>query len=256
LFWKPVSLDSLLRPGALAPPGIGPTDAGPPLGYPQPVASLPEKLMPPPNRRAALPREVRVEQQRRHVLDVATEVFARRGYPGTTVDLIIAAARVSYSSFYELFGGKEDCMLQAYDRVVDDFWQRIAAAVPLAAPWPEQVCAALRAALAAVTAAPQAARVALVEVQTAGPEALARFERTHDRVVPLLLPGRALSPHAGELPPTLEEATIGGVAWLLHQRLVMGEVEAIEGLYPEVVQIVVAPYLGEEAAARLAAETS
>jgi len=197
-----------------------------------------------------------MQQQRDHVLGVATEVFARRGYPGTTVDHVIAAARVSYSSFYELFDGKEDCMLQAYDRVVADFWQRIAAAVPAEAAWPEQVCAALRGTLSAVAASPQAARLALVEIQTAGPEALARFELTHDRVVPLLLPGRELSPHADELPTTLEEATIGGVAWLLHQRLVMGEVETIEDLYAEVVQIVVAPYLGEEAATRLIANSS
>jgi AcrR family transcriptional regulator len=195
-----------------------------------------------------------MQQHRDHVLGVATEVFARRGYPGTTVDHIIAAAPVSYSSFYELFDGKEDCMLQAYDRVVADFWQRIAAAVPADAGWPEQVCAALRAALATVAASPQAARLALVEIQTAGAEALARFGRTHDRIVPLLQPGRELSPHAAELPPTLEEATIGGVAWLLHQRLVMGEAETIEDLHGEVVQIVVAPYLGEAAAARLAAE--
>lgn len=217
------------------------------------MVSLPENLMPPPTRRASLPREVRIEQQRAQALDVATEVFAKRGYPGTTVDHIVAATSLSYSSFYELFAGKEDCLLQAYDRVVADFWQRIAAAVPAAAPWPEQVCAALRAALAAIAAAPYAARLALVEVQTAGPEALARYERTHDRLVPLLRRGRELSPHAEQLPPTLEEAAIGGVAWLLHQRLVMGEAETIEELYPEVVQIVVGPYLGEEAAARLAA---
>ena len=125
--------------------------------------------MPPPSRRAALPREVRVEHQRRNVLEAATEVFAKRGYPGTTVDHIIAAAKIGYSSFYELFAGKEDCLLQAYERIVAEFWQQIAAAVPAAAPWSEQVCALLRAALEAIAAAPQAARVALVEIQTAGP---------------------------------------------------------------------------------------
>lgn len=209
--------------------------------------------MPPPSKRAALSREARIEHQRANVLDVATEVFARRGYPATTVDHLIAAARISYSSFYELFSGKQDCLLQAYARVVADFWERIAAAVPPQAPWPEQACAALRTALEAVTASPQAARVALVEVQTAGPEALAAYERTHDRIVALLLPGRRFSADPAQLPPTLEEATIGGVAWLVHQRLVMGEAGTIEEIYPEVVQIVLGPYLGEAEAARLAA---
>ncbi len=215
------------------------------------MAQLPENLMPPPSNRAALSREARIQQQREHALTAATEVFARRGYPGTTIDHIIAAAHISYSSFYEFFSGKDDCLLQAYERIVTEFWEQIAAAVPAQEPWPEQACAALRATLEAVATSPQAARVALVEVQTAGPEALAAYERTHDSLVPLLLPGRRLSADSEHLPSTLEEATIGGVAWLLHQRLVMGEAETIEELYPEVVQIVVGPYLGEEAAARL-----
>ncbi len=209
--------------------------------------------MPPPSRRTALPREVRIEQQRRNVLKAATEVFAKRGYPGTTVDHIILAAKIGYATFYELFDGKEDCLLAVYERIVADFWQRIAAGVPAQAPWAEQVCAALRVALEAIGETPQAARVALVEVQTAGSEALASYERTHDRIVPLLRRGREGSPYAEQLPDTLEEATIGGVAWLLHQRLVRGGVETIDEVYPELVQIVIGPYLGEDEAAKLAA---
>lgn len=209
--------------------------------------------MPPPAKRADLSREARIEHLRGNVLDVAIEVFARRGYPGTTVDHIIAAARTSYSSFYELFSGKEDCLLQAYERIAVASWRQIAADVPAQAPWPEQVCAALRTTLAQIAADPLAARVALIEVQTAGPKALAAYESTHDRIVPLLLPGRELSSHPEQLPATLEEATIGGVAWLIHQRLVRGEVDALDKLYPEVVQIVLGPYLGDAEAARLAA---
>jgi len=217
------------------------------------MASLPDHLMPASGKLPPLPREVRIEHQRRHVIDAASVVFAKRGYPGTTIDHIVAAARIGFASFYDLFDGKEDCFLQAYERIVKRAWQEIAAAVPAEAPWTEQVCAALRAVLAAIAAAPLEARLALVEVQTAGPRALARYEQTHDALVPLLRRGRELGPRAAELPATLEEATIGGVAWLLHQRLVMGEVEEIEGLYPELVEIVLGPYLGEERAAELAA---
>jgi AcrR family transcriptional regulator len=220
------------------------------------MASLPEHLMPATGEREPLPREVRLEHQRNHVLEVATEVFAKRGYPGTTIDHIVATARVAYSSFYELFDGKQDCFLQCYERVVEDFWARISDPIPASAPWPEQVCAGLRSALATIAAEPLAARVALIEVQTAGPDALASYERTHDALVPLLRRGREFSPVPEELPATLEEATIGGVAWLLHQRLVMGEAAEIEALYPELVEIVLGPYLGEAEAVRLAAPAS
>jgi AcrR family transcriptional regulator len=216
------------------------------------MASLPEHLMPAAER-APLPREVRLQHQRRNILDASIEVFAKRGYPATTIDHIVAAARVAYASFYEIFNGKQDCFLQCYERIVGEFWERISDAVPPSAPWLEQVCAALRATLETIAAEPLSARVALVEVQTGGPEALALYERTHDALVPLLRPGREFSPAPEALPETLEEATIGGVAWLLHQRLVGGEVGELEALHPELVEIVLGPYLGEPEAARIAA---
>jgi AcrR family transcriptional regulator len=212
--------------------------------------------MPATGEREPLPREVRLEHQRNHVLDVATEVFAKRGYPGTTIDHIVATARVAFSSFYELFDGKQDCFLQCYERVVAGFWEQISGSVTDTDPWPEQVCAVLRGALTAIAAEPLSARVALIEVQTAGTDALSSYERTHDALVPLLRRGREFSPVPEELPATLEEATIGGVAWLLHQRLVMGEGAEIEAIYPELVEIVLGPYLGEDEATRLAAATA
>ena len=102
-----------------------------------------------------------------------------------------------------------------------------------------------------IAAEPLPARLVIVEAQTAGPEALARYERTREGLVPYLLACREQSPHAGELPETLEEAILGGVAWLLHQRLVSGSTKELGDLYPELVDIVIAPYVGEDAAAGL-----
>jgi AcrR family transcriptional regulator len=217
------------------------------------MVSLPDHLMSVPVGREPLPRDVVADHQREHILLTAAELFAKRGYPGTSVDHLVAAAKVGVGSFYSFFDGKEDCFLTVYERVVAHFWAQIADAVPTEGAWSERVCAALRAILEAITAEPLAARIAIVEVQTAGPDALARYESTHDRIVPILRAGRELGAAADELPATLEEATIGGVAWLLHQRLVMGEIEGIRLLYPDLVEIVLGPYLGEAEAARLAA---
>lgn len=210
------------------------------------MATLPSHLQSLPVGRDPLSREVMEAHQRERVLDAATEVFAKRGYQGTTVDHIVSAAQVGVGSFYNLFDGKEDCFIQVYDRVVADARERIAAAIPAEAAWVEQVLAALQALLELTAEQPFQARIALAEVQTAGPTALARYEETLDSVIPLLRRGRAFSPLAAELPPTLEEATVGGIAWLLHQRLVMGEVKGIEALLPELVEIAVEPYVGED----------
>lgn len=206
--------------------------------------------------REKLPREVREQHQRERVLSAAIEVFAKRGYPGTTVDHIVAAAECGVGSFYSLFRDKEDCFLQVYDRIVEEGRGRIQAAIPPDAPWGKQVAAALQALLEAIEASLLAGRIALVEVQTAGPVALARYEETIDRAIPLLARGREESPVGDELPRRLEEAVVGGLAWFLQQRIVLGEFRGAEAHLGDVLEIVVEPYLGAEATAELLASAA
>ncbi|HET7052765.1 MAG TPA: TetR/AcrR family transcriptional regulator [Solirubrobacterales bacterium] len=217
------------------------------------MVSLPEHLQAKPAGRHRLSPEVRAEHQRDHILDAAIEVFAERGFQGSTIDDIVAAAKVGVGTFYELFDNKPDCFVQAYERVVADARERIGAAVPAEAGWPEQACAALRALLELIEAEPVRARVALVEVQTAGPEALTRHEETVDSVIPLLARGRTGNPALAELPSHIEEAIVGGLAWLLQQRLAQGEFEGAEAYLPDVLEIAVVPYVGRDAMADLLA---
>jgi AcrR family transcriptional regulator len=209
--------------------------------------------MPAPQDRGPLPREIRLAHQRLSVLDAATRVFAKRGYPGTTVDHLVAAARVGYASFYEFFAGKEDCFLQDFDLILEEGRERIEAAIPPDAPQPEKVAVALRTLLDLIAEEPLRARVALVEAQTAGSMALARYEAGLDRAVPELRRCRDASPLAAELPPTLELATLGGAVWFLQQRIVLGEAGDATALLPELAEIVLEPYVGREETARLLA---
>ncbi|HXV06068.1 MAG TPA: TetR/AcrR family transcriptional regulator [Solirubrobacterales bacterium] len=220
------------------------------------MAPLPEHLMPGPAGRSPLPRTVMAEHQRERVLEAAIGVFAKRGYQETTIDHIVAAARIGVGKFYELFDGKEDCFLQAYDRIVAAARDRIATAISSEAAWPEQVLAVLRTLLELIAEQPLQARIALAEVQTAGPAALARYEQTLAGTANLLREGRAIGGIAAELPPTFEDAIAGGLAWLLQQRVVSGEPVSQEELLPELVELVLEPYVGERQAARLLASAS
>jgi AcrR family transcriptional regulator len=222
-----------------------------PLGYPSRVVSLPEHLASGPVGQRKLSRELIEEQQRGQVLDAAIEVFAKRGYPATTVDHIVSGAKIGVGTFYSLFEGKEDCFLQAYDRVLAVGRDNVAAAVPTGAEWPEQACSVLRTVLELVAAEPLRARLILVEAQTAGEAALSRYEETIDLLVPELRRGRKFSSIADELPMTLEVATLGGLLWYLQQRVVLGDLEGLERHLPEVAEIVLKPYLGAEETDRL-----
>ncbi len=66
--------------------------------------------------------------------------------------------------------------------------------------------------------------------------------------------GRKVSPNGEELPGTLEETIVGGIFWIIYQRIVMGQVEEIEQLLPELVEFSLTPYVGAESAKRAAAE--
>jgi len=215
------------------------------------MASPPKHLMPSAIGRDPFPHEVVVEHQRERVIEAAIEVFAKRGYRGATVGNLVSTAKVGINSFYSIFQGKEDCFLAVHDQIAAEAREWMVAAMPAGAEWPQQATAVLGALLELIEQKPLAARIALVEVHTAGPAARSQHERCLDEVTVLLRGGREHSAVSDELPETLEYATVGGLAWLLQQRIASGEAAGITKLLPEVLEIVVEPYLGEAATAEL-----
>jgi AcrR family transcriptional regulator len=182
--------------------------------------------------------------QHERILDASERLIAERGCAGTSIEAIVKAAGVSSVTFYEFFDGKETCFVAAFDRAVDAGADELAlAASGEELTWPEQIATGLRALTGLIVAEPQRARLCLVEAQTGGPELSAHFEVALDRVAAKLRDGRALKTAPLDLPATHEEATAGALAWLLRERLETGDMEGLEALYPQLVDIALAPYL-------------
>lgn len=187
--------------------------------------------------------------QRERILDATEKLVAANGCAGTSIEAIVKEAGVSSVTFYEFFAGKEECFVAAFDRAVDRGVERIAAAIDEAGEagelsWPEQIATGLRTMTALVMQAPEGARLCLVEAQTGGPELSSRFEATLDRLAAKLRQGRTLPTSASDLPASHEEATAGALAWLLRERIEADDAEKLEALYPELIDIALAPYLG------------
>jgi AcrR family transcriptional regulator len=207
------------------------------------VAPLPDHLTATAVGRQRISRDVVEQHQRARVLAAATEVFARRGYQSTTVDQIVAAARIGVGSFYSLFDGKEDCFLRLYDLIVSEADEKVAAAVAGEDAWADRVRAGLRTLLELAAAEPDRARVVIVEARTAGAAGEARYAATAARLVDALRAGRSAA--AGpEPPPAFEEAAVAGLAWTLHQRLAVGGPVMVGELLPQMADFLVTPYLG------------
>jgi AcrR family transcriptional regulator len=206
------------------------------------VGAAPEHLRASPVGRERLPREELEAHRRDRALDAAAPVFAGRGYEASTVDELVAAARIGVGSFYALFAGREDCFLALYDRTVEEARRELAAAVPGDAAWPERYRAGLRRALELAAAEPDRARVVLVEAQAAGPAARARRAELLDELAAVLSGARGVERAGDPLPPRFERATAAGLAWLLQQRLASGDPLRVEELLPEMTRIALEAY--------------
>jgi AcrR family transcriptional regulator len=208
------------------------------------VARLPKSLSKAAVDDVQISREELSERQRLRILSALTEVFAKRGYQAATVENLIAAAKISMGSFYDHFAGKEDCLLQIYDQIAAEARERIAAATAGSTDWTERTWSGLHALLAYGVENPMPARVVLLEAQTAGPEAVRRYNADLGEIADFLRQGRKVGALGTELPSDFEDATVAGLAWMLQSRLVHGEITDLETLFGEVGEVALEPYLG------------
>jgi AcrR family transcriptional regulator len=215
------------------------------------VARLPEHLSKVPVGREQLSREALSEHQRERVLVAATGVFAKRGYQETTIDNIVAAAKASVGSFYQLFEGKEDCFLGVYDRILAGARQEVAAAASASEGWAGEAFAGLRALLEILVERPLEARIVLIEAQTAGPAATARYNELMDAATAWLSGGREHYPDAADLPASFEQAAVAGLAFFLQQQLLVAEAPSVPDLLADTAQTILEPIVGGEELVRL-----
>ncbi len=214
--------------------------------------SLSERLSTLPPGRHLVPPDFVAQNQRERMLLATAELVAERGYQKTTIELIAKTARVALSTFYEQFSSKEECFLAAFDETVSSAAEVFEELLDPEQEWSEQISAAIEIFLEMVVKEPARARLCIVEAQAAGGAALARYQAMLEAVSPKLREGREHNPRSSRLPDGLEVAIVGGLAWLVHQRLIAGRDEEIKALLPEMLQVTLTPYVGEVEASRAA----
>jgi len=210
-------------------------------------------MRPPPGRQQ-LSREFITRHQRARIIAALAEEVMAQGYRAVTVADIVSRAGIARNTFYENFSSKEDCFLAAQEYAVDEALRRVVEAASDVESWPARVRSGLASFLRSVATEPALARTCFVDALSAGPAAVDRYEQSLQAFVPLFRIGRKVSPHGEELPSTLEETIVGGIFWIIYQRIVLGQTEQIEELLPELIEFALTPYVGAEAARRAATE--
>jgi AcrR family transcriptional regulator len=159
--------------------------------------------------------------QRQRLLAATEQLIAEKGAAAATIEAIVKLAGVSTVTFYEHFRNKEECIVAAFDEAVEELREAVAG---------ESGERALAALLARLHAEPARARFCFVEAQKGGPKLRGRYEEVLDDV-------------ADELSDPLGRAIVGGLAWLLRERLELGGGEGVQDLLPRMKEIVLDPYL-------------
>ncbi len=210
----------------------------------------------PPRGRHGLPPEVVSRSQRERLLEATMQIVAEKGYVATTVADLAKRAGISRTTFYELFADKEACFLAAYDDAVDRLVRRISVAYEAEQRWPDRARAGLATLLEALADDPAQARLAFVDVASAGPAAQRRFRAAVQRLTPFFDEGRDFAPGGRSLPANTSRMAAGAVVGLISDELVAGRAEKLPSLLSDVLFATLVAYLGPDAAAREVGEES
>jgi AcrR family transcriptional regulator len=202
---------------------------------------------------SGLPRGQVSEIQRSRMLTAAAEAVEEVGYAGLTVAQVIARARVSRKTFYDLFEDREDCFLAVFDQAVEQISTLVSEAYLREDGWRDGLRAGVLAMLRFMDDEPGLARICVVEALGAGPRVLKRRTQVLAQLRDVVDQGRssvgARVAHATEESPDVTaEGVIGAVFAVLHSRLLARSREPFTALLGPLMSMIVLPYLGARAA--------
>jgi AcrR family transcriptional regulator len=204
-----------------------------------------------------LSREQVGNHQRERILAAVIAAVGAKGYGSTTIGDITRRAHVSRDTFYELFGGKEECFIAAYDAITRQLLAEIVAVGRGQSSYVDAVRDGIRAYLAFWTEHPDEARVCTIEVMAAGDNALAQRERTLGGFARLFraIADRAAAEQPGlpTVPDIVPRASILAVLELATEYVRQGRTSSLPELENEIVYLWLMGLAGHEVAARATA---
>jgi AcrR family transcriptional regulator len=216
----------------------------------------------------ALSPEIVAEIQQARIFEAMCLAIAEEGGFGkVTVTDIVDRTGTSTRSFYEYFDNKEACVLAAFGAYSAQLGSDLAAAWADAERWDKKVSAAISAALEYGAQAPLQLRFLLVDAQSAGSKLVSEQRFALERLAGRLREGRTDYARAVDLSTGTEEMVVAGIVWriasteqavvagavgLIGDRLLAERPDRLRACEPQLIELVLAPYLGRGEARQIA----
>jgi AcrR family transcriptional regulator len=189
--------------------------------------------------------------QRGRLLTAMAAACADRSAGNVTVGDVVARARISRRTFYELFESCDDCMLATLDEALRRAGERVLAAWERQVHWQDGLRSGLEALLGFVDEDRAFGRLLLSAPFADWP--LAQSDHLAEAIAAVLRAideGRSLSRAPAHLSETTAEGVLGAALFILHRRLSAGDSAPLSPLAGKLTAIIVMPYLGGAAAGR------
>lgn len=189
--------------------------------------------------------------ERERLIAAFGKAASEHGYRDITVDQIARYANLSRGRFDHHFGSKERGLVAAQDAFLDHLWLDMVAACQAPEEWPLRVRAAVHSVLGRITEGSALARVFAVEATAASFAAAERQFAAIEQFASLLREGRRHYPRAASLPAATERILVGGVFSIVCGHLLAEDPAAIPALEPELLELLLIPYVGQGEAKRI-----
>jgi AcrR family transcriptional regulator len=193
------------------------------------------------------------DDQRSRLIAAFSRAAGERGYSRLDVETVSRYAGLPPGGFYDEFESVEQALVAAQEAFLGRLWLEVTGACEGVEVWPLRVRAVVAAVLGSLVEASSLARVFAIEGPGASLAAAERQFAALDRLANLLAEGRRFFPRAAHLPAITERALVGGGVSIVSQYLLAEDPKTISTLQTQLVEVLLAPYLGEDEARRVAA---
>jgi AcrR family transcriptional regulator len=185
--------------------------------------------------------------QRERILHATADTVQAKGFTRTTVADIVASAGLSREVFYAHFRDKRDACVETHKLVFEEFSAPVAHAFFTASdPWPERIWESGRAFTEIIVAAPSFAYLAFIEAYALGEEGAKRADDGILGFTVVLEQGFRQAPE--EVPRLVGDAVAAAVMEIVTSCILHEQTEELPGLLPLIAYIILAPFIGVEAA--------